>query len=114
MSPGDAAGPALSLARVLAVLGSARADSHTAALLDAVLAGRVVTRIDLRTLDVRPYEYDAPIERDDFAGVVEAMLAHDVILFATPVYWYAMSGRMKTLFDRLSDLVTCARISDAA
>lgn len=34
------------------------------------------------------------------------MLAARAILFATPVYWYAMSGRMKTLFDRFTDLLS--------
>ena len=33
------------------------------------------------------------------------MLSHRAILLATPVYWYAMSGLMKTLFDRFSDLL---------
>jgi multimeric flavodoxin WrbA len=32
------------------------------------------------------------------------MLACEHVVFATPVYWYAMSGIMKTLFDRLTDL----------
>lgn len=34
------------------------------------------------------------------------MLHDDKIIFATPVYWYSMSGLMKTFFDRLTDLVT--------
>jgi multimeric flavodoxin WrbA len=91
---------------VLAILGSARGDSHTLALVDAVLAQRPATRIDLRELDIHHYEYDRPAERDDFIKVADAMAAHSVIVFATPVYWYAMSGRMKVFFDRFTDLVT--------
>lgn len=34
------------------------------------------------------------------------MIEHYAIVFATPVYWYAMSGLMKVLFDRFTDLVT--------
>ena len=30
---------------------------------------------------------------------------YDTIIFATPVYWYSMSGTLKTFFDRLSDLL---------
>ena len=30
---------------------------------------------------------------------------YETIVFATPVYWYAMSGRMKVFFDRISDLL---------
>lgn len=91
---------------VLVILGSARAESHTAATVDAVLAGRFATVIDLKDVDIQHYEYNRPMDRDGFARVAKSMVAHDVIVFATPVYWYAMSGRMKVLFDRFTDLVT--------
>ncbi|WP_404408478.1 flavodoxin family protein [Jeotgalibacillus malaysiensis] len=42
-----------------------------------------------------------PVE-DDHAEVVETMLEADEILFATPLYWYGMSGYMKTFIDRWS------------
>lgn len=38
--------------------------------------------------------------RDDAAELVEKMLKADVIAFATPIYYYEMSGQMKTLLDR--------------
>ena len=38
--------------------------------------------------------------KDDAAELVEKMLAADVIAFATPIYYYEMSGQMKTLLDR--------------
>lgn len=91
---------------VLSILGSARGEGDTAALLDAVLAGRFATRLDLLDLDLRPYDYGRAVDGDDFLTVAEAIVAHQVIVFATPVYWYAMSGRMKVLFDRFTDLVT--------
>jgi hypothetical protein len=97
---------ATNMTRVLAIVGSARPDGHTAVLVDAVLARREATRIDLGDLTVGHYEYGRAHDRDDFGGVAAALLAHDAILVATPVYWYAMSGRMKVLFDRLTDLVT--------
>jgi len=31
---------------------------------------------------------------------------YDLIIFATPVYWYSMSGVMKIFIDRLTDLIT--------
>jgi multimeric flavodoxin WrbA len=43
-------------------------------------------------------------QKDDMAGVLEKMIASDVIVMATPVYFYTMCGQMKTLIDR-----TCAR-----
>jgi multimeric flavodoxin WrbA len=30
---------------------------------------------------------------------------YDTLIFATPVYWYTMSGTMKIFFDRFSDLI---------
>ena len=73
------------MANALVILGSARGDSPTLALVEAVLAGRPATRSDLRTLDIQQYEYEQPMERDDFRLVADAMLAHGVIVFATPV-----------------------------
>jgi len=39
-------------------------------------------------------------QKDDMAGVLEKMVAADVIVMATPVYFYTMCGQMKTLIDR--------------
>ena len=90
----------------LVLLGSARGGSHTAALVDSVFGDRPVTRIDLRDVAIHHYEYDRPMDRDGFANVARAMTGHRLIVFATPVYWYSMSGRMKVLIDRFTDLVT--------
>lgn len=43
-------------------------------------------------------------QKDDAAEVVEKMIAADVIVMATPVYFYTMCAQMKTLIDRC-----CAR-----
>ena len=42
--------------------------------------------------------------QDDANAIVEKMAAADVICFATPVYYYEMSGQMKTLLDRANPL----------
>ena len=39
-------------------------------------------------------------QRDDAAAIIEKMIAADVIVMATPVYFYTMSAQMKTLIDR--------------
>lgn len=39
-------------------------------------------------------------QKDDAAGVIGKMVEADVIVMATPVYFYAMSAQMKTLIDR--------------
>lgn len=38
--------------------------------------------------------------KDDANAIVEQMLHADVLVFATPIYFYEMSGQMKTLLDR--------------
>ena len=62
--------------------------------------------VDLARLELRPFDYALPSQPDSFDRIVGRMLAARAILFATPVYWYAMSGPMKTLFDRFSDLLS--------
>jgi multimeric flavodoxin WrbA len=46
-------------------------------------------------------------QKDDMTEVLEKMIAADVIVMATPVYFYTMCGQMKTLIDR-----TCARYTE--
>ncbi len=46
-------------------------------------------------------------QKDDMAEVLEKMIAADVIVLATPVYFYTMSAQMKTLIDR-----TCSRYTE--
>jgi len=46
-------------------------------------------------------------QKDDMAEVLGKMIAADVIVLATPVYFYTMSAQMKTLIDR-----TCARYTE--
>lgn len=40
------------------------------------------------------------VQKDDMAEVLEKMIAADVIVMATPVYFYTMDAQMKTLIDR--------------
>ncbi|HLO60184.1 MAG TPA: flavodoxin family protein [Bacteroidales bacterium] len=42
-------------------------------------------------------------QKDDMTDILEKLETADVIVMATPVYFYSMCGRMKTLIDR-----TCA------
>jgi len=40
------------------------------------------------------------VQKDDMADILNKMVEADVIVMATPVYFYAMNGQMKTLIDR--------------
>lgn len=44
------------------------------------------------------------INKDDSNAIVEKMRNSDVIVFATPIYYYQMSGQLKTLLDRANPL----------
>jgi multimeric flavodoxin WrbA len=39
-------------------------------------------------------------QKDDMTEILEKMIAADVIVMATPVYFYTMCGQIKTLIDR--------------
>ncbi len=61
--------------------------------------------MDLNRLRIAPFSYAAGERADDFDVVVDALLGCGAVVFASPVYWYAMSGPMKIVFDRLTDLL---------
>lgn len=44
------------------------------------------------------------IIEDDAVEIVEKMLHADVIVFASPVYYYSISGQLKTMLDRANPL----------
>lgn len=44
--------------------------------------------------------------KDDANEIEKQVLNADVVAFATPIYYYEMSGQMKTLLDRMNSLYT--------
>lgn len=44
----------------------------------------------------------ACIFKDDVPAIMESVLKADVVCWATPIYYYEMSGQMKTLIDRMN------------
>ena len=40
--------------------------------------------------------------KDDVPAIMDSVLNADVVCWATPVYYYEMSGQMKTLIDRMN------------
>jgi multimeric flavodoxin WrbA len=39
---------------------------------------------------------------DDVNGIMDKVMKADVVCWATPIYYYEMSGQMKTLIDRMN------------
>ena len=62
--------------------------------------------VDLRQLSISQYDYDNKNADDDFLPLAEKMTHTNVIILATPVYWYSVSGQMKRFIYRFSDLIT--------
>lgn len=43
---------------------------------------------------------------DDANGIMQKVLEADVVVWATPIYYYEMAGQMKTLIDRMNAMYT--------
>ena len=107
---------------VLGVNASARTDGFTAELLDEVLEaarlqGATTERLDLvkhpfplcagnYSLDPASCGPEACVQGpwDGFGKVAERILNADAVVFATPVYWFSVSARMKALLERMTSM----------
>lgn len=70
-------------------------------------AGNEVAVIDTACADVHPCNgcihcgYDGPcVQKDDVEEIRRQILAADMLVFVTPLYYYGMSAQLKTLVDR--------------
>lgn len=63
--------------------------------------------LDLLDYCIYPFNYAQSYPADDdFIRLIETkVLPQEQIIFASPVYWYTMSGPLKIFFDRLTDLL---------
>jgi len=110
------------MVRVLGINASTRTHGRTARLLEETLAaaraaGARTERVDLVRLNI-PYcaanysedpdscgpEHCVRGDFDDWGRLSQRMLEADALVFATPVYWFAPSARMKTLVERMTSL----------
>lgn len=44
------------------------------------------------------------VQKDDMEDIMKKMIAADIIVMATPIYFYTMNAQMKTLIDRCCPL----------
>ena len=96
--------------KTLVILGTNRDDSNTLKNLKLSLPFVDYELVELHKLKLEHYVYDNNNKpKDDFLSVAQKMVDAENIVFATPVYWYAMSGIMKIFFDRLSDLISTSK-----
>ena len=87
------------------ILGSARRDGHTRKMVETLASQTGMRVVDLNDFDIGYFEYDNYDRGDDFLELIESLMDHHLLVFATPVYWYNMSAIMKNFFDRITDLL---------
>lgn len=92
--------------RVIVIIGSSRNDGDTKKLVDEIVKLSDFDTIDLNEYRISYYDYEHKNADDDYTELMRRLLDnYDTFLFATPVYWYSMSGIMKVFFDRITDLL---------
>lgn len=90
---------------VIVINGSARDNSNTEVAVNRLCPFNEYVTVDLRHLGLSHFKYTTS-PQDTFLEIAERMASSKAIVFATPVYWYSMSGLMKVFFDRLTELIT--------
>jgi|SRR5690606_4775835 len=95
-----------SILKKVIIIGSSRKNGNTEEVVNNLNSLEKTDIIDLNDFNISYYDYDHKNRNDDFINLVKRMIYnYDVFIFATPVYWYSMSGIMKVFFDRLTDLL---------
>ena len=101
---------------ILVIATSLRAKSNSDILAERLIdgakdAGNNVEHISLKGKNIRfcigclaCQKTQKCVLKDDAAEIAEKVKNADTLVFATPIYYYEMSGQMKTLLDRLNPL----------
>ena len=88
----------------LVILGSARPDGETRKAVDIAFPPGTIELVVLPDFTIGGYDYNHVNADDAFGPIARKMAEAEKIVFATPVYWYAMSAPLKIFFDRLTDM----------
>jgi multimeric flavodoxin WrbA len=104
---------------VLALQGSPRRDGNTAALLESFLDGlraggkQVIQEVTLHGRDIAPCRNCDACRRmqerhcvidDDMQGLFSPFIEADMVVMASPIYWWNVSAQLKLFIDRLYGL----------
>jgi multimeric flavodoxin WrbA len=102
--------------KVLIITASMRKNSNSDMLAEAFAKGAKEAGNSVETISLKDKEIKYCIGclacqrtgkcvlKDDAAEIVEKAKNADVIAFASPVYYYSISGQLKTMLDRLNPL----------
>lgn len=107
--------------RIVVLNGSPRRKGNTSALIDAfkegaVEAGNTVEVFFLQDMDIHGCrgcfgggkDQDHPcVQRDDMDKIYPSYKAADTVVLASPLYYWNLSGQLRTAFDRLFAVAEC-------
>jgi multimeric flavodoxin WrbA len=94
------------MTKTVIIQGSSRSTGNTNKIINHINSSTNYDVIDLYDKKINHFDYEFNNKTDDFIPLIKSVIEkYDTIIFATPVYWYAMSGILKVFFDRLSDLL---------
>ncbi len=96
----------MSAQKTVIIQGSSRTHGETNQIVQFLQNKMSCDWVDLKAKNIGHFDYDFKNQEDDFMPLIRELIStYDTIIFATPVYWYTMSGIMKVFFDRISDLL---------
>lgn len=98
--------------KVLGVVGSPRKNGNTHVLVSKILEGVKSRGISTATIFLNDltieecygchvcWKNEKCVKNDDMSSLYQKIIESDVIVFGTPVYWYAPTALMKGFIDR--------------
>ncbi len=98
--------------KILVVMGGGRPKGNTAQLVDAFMkgaeeAGHSVEKVSLMKTEVRgclgcnACRYGKPcVQKDGFNGLVPKIKGADLVVFASPLYFWTISSKLKAFIER--------------
>ena len=101
---------------VLVISSSLRSGSNSELLAKAAMDGAVAAGHDVHWLSLKDKKFEfckgclacqntgKCVIRDDMDDMIDLVKDTDAIIVATPVYYYGMSGQLKTFLDRCNPL----------
>ena len=104
------------MSKVLVITTSLRAKSNSDVLAEKLAAGARDAGHEVETVSLKGKKISyctgclacqrtqRCVQNDDAVQIAEKVKNADVLVFVTPIYYYEMSGQMKTLLDRLNPL----------
>lgn len=95
------------------LFASSRRHGNTGKLSDRIASALDAELVDLGDKAISPFDYDHRNRHDDFEPLMQHVLSFDHIVFASPIYWYAVAPSMKIFLDRITDYLDLPDLLDS-